>query len=104
SSRPAFSRLAAHQTHDLVGRELVGWFDPAQTTDHAVPARQTFASPTDLAQSGLTVHDVESDLGVREQSELLPDFLWNGDLTPGRDPHAHSYQNRKDFPPAGGGY
>jgi hypothetical protein len=61
-----FSRLASHQRHDFVGRELVRRTHAAQTRNHAVTARQFAAAKARLAEPRFAIDDIEGDLRVGE--------------------------------------
>jgi len=52
--------------------------------DHAVAARE-FAAAPGLSKPHVAIHNVECNLGVRQQAELLTDVLRNRDLTFGGD-------------------
>lgn len=40
-----------------------------------------------FAHAGVVACDLDFDLGVRQEAELVADFLWDGDLSFGVDPH-----------------
>src|SRR5688500_14127441 len=76
----------SRQFHDLVGREAAR--APAAHELEEGTAAMRPARRSRLLHPYRVAVDLELHLGIWQQTEFLPDFLWNRDLTLGRHPHS----------------